>query len=355
VDRATVAVYEERGEEWAAGVGPVRSEEATRFAATVAAGGVRLDVGCGTGRYLSDLGAPAVGIDAAWRMLRAARRAQADAVLVRGDLEALPFGRGRIAGAWANMSYQHIERTALPAALAELHRVLVVGAPVDVQVLGGDYEGHELPGDRVPGRFFAGWHPEALVDVCTGAGLEVGRAESVEDVVRVSARRARTLADVVGPHMRLLVVGLNPSIYSADAGVGFARPGNRFWPAALAAGLATRDRDPWHALRFHGMGMTDLVKRATVGAAELRPDEYRRGLARVERLVRWLAPRAVCMVGLTGWRVAFDARAIAGEQTHRIGGRPVYLMPNTSGANAHATAASLSDHLRAAAALADRA
>ena len=51
--------------------------------------------------------------------------------------------------------------------------------------------------------------------------------------------------------MRVLVAGLNPSLYTADAGVGYARPGNRFWPAALASGLVTRDRDPMSALRDH--------------------------------------------------------------------------------------------------------
>ena len=40
--------------------------------------------------------------------------------------------------------------------------------------------------------------------------------------------------------MRLLVCGLNPSVYSADAGVGYARPGNRFWPALRLAGLTDR-------------------------------------------------------------------------------------------------------------------
>jgi len=58
--------------------------------------------------------------------------------------------------------------------------------------------------------------------------------------------------------MRLLLVGLNPSIYSADIGAGFARPGNRFWPAALAAGIVTRTHDPFHTLRIDGIGMTDL-------------------------------------------------------------------------------------------------
>jgi TDG/mug DNA glycosylase family protein len=152
--------------------------------------------------------------------------------------------------------------------------------------------------------------------------------------------------------MRLLVCGLNPSVYAADAGVGFARPGNRFWPAARAAGLVTVDRDARAALVQHGVGMTDLVKRATPRADQLTRDEYRAGLARVERLVHWLEPGAVCFVGLAGWRAAVDRRAVAGVQPDGIGGRPAYVMPSTSGLNARVPVGELADHLRAAAALA---
>jgi TDG/mug DNA glycosylase family protein len=148
--------------------------------------------------------------------------------------------------------------------------------------------------------------------------------------------------------MRLLVCGLNPSVHAAKAGVGYVTPGNRFWPAALAAGLVTRDRDPAHALAEHGIGMTDLVARATARADELRPEEYRAGLARLERLCRRWQPGAVCMVGLTGWRIAVDRKAVAGVQERRLGGRPVYVMPSTSGLNAGTSLAALTDHLRAA-------
>ncbi len=152
--------------------------------------------------------------------------------------------------------------------------------------------------------------------------------------------------------MRVLACGLNPSLYSADAGVGFARPGNRFWPAALAAGLASAPRDPAAALRDHGLGMTDVVKRATVAAAELTRDEYRAGLDRVRWLVSWLRPRAVCFVGLAGWRAAVDRRATAGVQPEGLGGVPVYVMPSTSGLNASSRLDDLVGHLRAAADLA---
>jgi TDG/mug DNA glycosylase family protein len=348
MDRATIEVYEERGELWAGRRRPVRRSQALAFAGRVAPGTVRIDLGCGAGRYTAELGRPAIGLDASATMLALCRRHVAAVALVQGDLEALPFASQSLHGGWANMSYLHVARLRLPLALADLHRVLVVGAPVDIQVLAGSYEGRALPDDDIGGRFFASWEPGSFDDIMVGAGFDVIDLEVDNEVVRVRAVRARTLADTVGPGLRLLLVGLNPSLYAADAGVGYARPGNRFWPAALAAGLVTRDRDPAHALAAHHLGMTDVVKRATVGATELGRDEYRRGMARVERLVRWIQPGAVCMVGLSGWRAAVDAGAKPGLQPQAFGGRPVYVMPSTSGANAHAQLPELVEHLRAA-------
>ena len=184
---------------------------------------------------------------------------------------------------------------------------------------------------------------DASDDLLEGAGFEVvGRGPLV-------ARRLRTLPDRVGPDLRLLVCGLNPSLHAADRGVGFARPGNRFWPAMLAAGLVTVDRDPTHALHEHGIGMTDLVKRATVAAAELRADEFVAGVARVERLCAWLRPRAVLLVGLAGWRAAVDRKATVGWQSRSLGGAPVYVMPSTSGLNASSQLPGFVEHLRTAA------
>jgi TDG/mug DNA glycosylase family protein len=205
-----------------------------------------------------------------------------------------------------------------------------------------------LPGDDFPGRYFACWTGERLADVVTGAGFAVETVDVSDlDQTHVVARRDRTLADTVGPGMRLLMCGLNPSVCSADRGVGYARPGNRFWPAAIAAGLVTRDRDPAHALTQHGIGITDLVKRATAAASELTNDEYRAGAARVRRLVEWLQPGATCFVGLAGYRVAIDRKAAAGWQPELFGGRPAYVMPSTSGLNAATRFDDLVAHLRA--------
>jgi len=351
MDRATIEAYDHRGASWAQRRRPVRRPQARAFAQAVAEGTRRVDLGCGAGRYTADLGRPVIGLDASATMLALCRRQVPAAALVQGDLEFLPFAPGSFHGAWANMSYLHIPAPRLPLALADLHRTLAVGAALDMQVLAGSYQGHDLPGDDVGGRYFASWGAAALADVLLGAGFDVEQLQVEDELLRVRARRARTLADTVGPGMRILMVGLNPSLYAADAGVGFARATNRFWPAALASGLVTRPRDAVHALRHHGIGMTDAVKRATTGARELAVAEYRTGMARVERLTRWLAPSVVCMVGLAGWRAAVDAEARPGPQSVPFGGRPVYVMPSTSGANAHASLDVLVSHLRAVAAL----
>ncbi|MEM9468199.1 MAG: mismatch-specific DNA-glycosylase, partial [Actinomycetota bacterium] len=252
--------------------------------------------------------------------------------------------------------YVHVDRPDLPMALAELHRVLEVDAPVELQLFEGDQDLIALPGDSMGGRRFARWQPDQLRTVVEGAGFAIERFERVQGAVDrwpaidISARRALTLPDIVGPGMRLLICGLNPSVYSAETLVGFGRPGNRFWPAALAAGLATVDRDPRHALAHHGMGMTDLVKRATPRADELTTDEYRAGLDRIERLCDWLRPEAVCFVGLAGWRAAADRKAKAGWQDRMLGPSAVYVMPSTSGLNAHARLEDLTEHLATAAA-----
>jgi TDG/mug DNA glycosylase family protein len=172
-------------------------------------------------------------------------------------------------------------------------------------------------------------------------------------VFRVRVVRERTLADSVGPDMRLLVCGVNPSPFSADAGVGYARPGNRYWPAALAAGLVEADRDPVAALAG-GVGMTDFCKRPTRTAAEVTRDEYEAGFSRLTRLVARLQPGAICFVGLSGWRTVVDPRAAAGPQSLDVAGRPVYVMPSTSGLNARTSLSELASHLGAAAELGAR-
>ena len=366
-DRSTIAVYERRAAEWKAARTPTRLEQAEQLAQRVAAaasvdpdaaGLPVLDLGCGPGWYAPSLGPRVVALDAARSMLDLTGHAAPLASRVQADLARLPFARASAAGAWACNSYVHLPATAVPFALADLHRVLRVGAPLQLGLFEGDVEFAPDPEDALPGRSFSAWPTDRLRDVLIGAGFTIEGIDAPATrpswaPIAASATRARTLPDTVGPGMRLLVCGLNPSVLSADVGIGFARNGNRYWPAALAAGLVTVDRDPRHALVHHAIGMTDLVKRATPRADELTTAEYRAGLERVGRLCAWLRPGAVCFVGLAGWRAAADRKAVAGVQPEALGGTPVYVMPSTSGLNARTTPAELAGHLRAAAALAD--
>ena len=359
--RATVAIYEQRAGDWDEARATVDHKASKSFGrrATAAArsGGLCgpvLDAGCGPGRQSGDLGRPVVALDAARSMLDLVAQHAPRALRVQADLTALPFRRHALRAAWASKSYVHLPATEVPLALHDLHRALAVDSPIELVLFEGELEHGTFAHDDFPGRSFSCWPADLLRAVVTGAGFTVERqdlqhtAEGFGHHV-VRGTRARTLADTVGPAMRLLLVGLNPSVYSADVGAGFARPGNRFWPAALRAGIVTRARDPLDALVSHGIGMTDVVKRATARADELRPDEYRDGVERLERLVAWLQPAAVCFIGLAGWRVAVDRKATSGWQAHRVGGRPTYVMPNTSGLNASSSLADLATHLETAA------
>jgi len=356
VDERTIRVYEDGAQRWR-DLRPARfSERAAAMGTALPSGAIRVDLGCGAGKHLPYLGAPVVALDGALAMVRLARETFPDAWPIRADVLELPFRRGGLGAAWARSIYVHVPKVDLPRALAELHRVVTVGAPVDLTMEFGAREGEDEDDTEFPGRFFALWEPEPLRALLVGAGFSVDVCEhDGGEWIQVQATRARTLPDFVGPGMRLLIVGLNPSEVAADRGYGFAGPTNRFWPAAVAAGLVTKAKDPLHALRVDHVGMTDLVKRASPSAKELTAPEYRAGFARLEDLVAWLQPRAVCFAGLTGWRAVADRKATAGVQDRTVGGRPVYVMPNPSGLNAHDTVATLTDRLRAALALADRA
>lgn len=342
--RPTVEVYEQHAGEWARRRTPSGRERAEALARHRLPGLPVGDLGCGPGHHFDLLGPGVVGIDAAAAMLALARERSPGAHLILADLEALPLRERSLGGVWASNSYLHVAPGRLPLALAQLHRAMAPGAPLVMSVVHGDGEGARA-GDDFPGRYFSYWHPEDLARLLHGAGFEVGSAVRERERVWAEATRARTLPDTVAPGQRVLVCGLNPSVVAADAGFGYAGPGNRFWPAAVAAGLLTRPRDPLACAAVDRVGMTDLVKRATPKAAQVTVGEYRAGARRVERLVEALQPGLVLMVGLAGWRAVVDRRASPGLQPAPFGGVPAYVMPSTSGLNARCTLPELTAHM----------
>ena len=153
-----------------------------------------------------------------------------------------------------------------------------------------------------------------------------------------------------GQELRLLFVGINPGLWTAATQTHFAHPGNRFYPALLRAGVLTRAVDPAAGmtdedrehLRERGIGITNLVRRATARADELTTDELREGGDRLLATIARTRPVVVAVAGITAYRQAFGVRkAQTGEQPEPVEGARLWVMPNPSGLNAHETVESL--------------
>jgi double-stranded uracil-DNA glycosylase len=165
----------------------------------------------------------------------------------------------------------------------------------------------------------------------------------------------RTLDPVVRPGLRVLFCGINPGLYTAWAGHHFARPGNRFWPTLHRSGFTPRQLRPaeQQELLDLGLGITNVVERATATAAELTAAELRAGAERlVADVARW-RPAYLAVLGVTAYRSGFGERtAVVGPQERVIAATRVWVLPNPSGLNAHyqpADLARLFGDLRAAA------
>jgi double-stranded uracil-DNA glycosylase len=150
--------------------------------------------------------------------------------------------------------------------------------------------------------------------------------------------------------LRLLFVGINPGLWTAAVQTHFAHPGNRFYPALLRGGVITRPIDPAAGmtdadrdlLRERGIGISNLVHRATAKASELGSDELREGGAALTALVTRLRPRVVAVAGITAYRTAFGRpKAVMGRQPEPLADAELWVVPNPSGLNAHETVASL--------------
>lgn len=179
----------------------------------------------------------------------------------------------------------------------------------------------------------------------TRAELESFRDAEVPDLLP-----AGDVVDAVP--LRLLFVGINPGLWTAATQTHFAHPGNRFYPALHRAGIVERAVDPAAGMtdedRAHvlsrGIGITNLVRRATARADELSAEELREGGACLRDTVRRASPRVVAVAGITAYRSAFGARrATTGRQPEPFEGAVLWVVPNPSGLNAHDTVASLAE------------
>jgi TDG/mug DNA glycosylase family protein len=154
----------------------------------------------------------------------------------------------------------------------------------------------------------------------------------------IAAAAGRTVPDVIGPGLKVLFCGINPGLYSGAVGHHFARPGNRFWKALDLAGFTDRVLSPFEERRLldRGLGITNLVERATAVADHLTDEELRAGGRRVARKLLRYRPAVIAFLGVGAYRTAFGARAAGvGPQPEPVAGVRAWVLPNPSGLNAH--------------------
>lgn len=191
-----------------------------------------------------------------------------------------------------------------------------------------------------------------------------GRKPTTADLQRFATDDPDAIDDVLpadGRRLRMLIVGINPGLWTAAVNAPFARPGNRFWPSLHKAGLTDhvvdaslglRDDDLQHLLD-RGIGITNLIGRATARADELSRAELRESGTRIVERVRTLLPQKVAIAGITAYRSAFSKpKAVLGQQdTVGIEGWPpeveLWVVPQPSGLNAHENIDSLAEKWRA--------
>lgn len=148
----------------------------------------------------------------------------------------------------------------------------------------------------------------------------------------------RLLPDILEPGLRVVFCGINPGLLSAAVGHHFARPGNRFWPALHASGFTPRLVAPHEQeiLPSLGLGLTNVVARASAAADELSKEEIREGGEALRAKMLHFRPRWLAVLGMGAYRVAFDRpKATIGPQAEAIGDTRVWVLPNPSGLNAH--------------------
>ncbi|GIW18552.1 MAG: G/U mismatch-specific DNA glycosylase [Tepidiforma sp.] len=153
-----------------------------------------------------------------------------------------------------------------------------------------------------------------------------------------------SLDHLLQPGLRLVFIGYNPAIYSAEAGHYYARPGNRFWVHLSQSGIAGRPVAPEDDRRLPaeaGIGFTDLCCRPTVRAEHLTAEEIRAGALRLHRELREFQPAIACFSGRGIYQhfarhaLGLSPRELAsrpyGEQPERIGATIPWVIPSSSG------------------------
>jgi double-stranded uracil-DNA glycosylase len=155
----------------------------------------------------------------------------------------------------------------------------------------------------------------------------------------------QALRDRIAPDVRVLFVGINPGIRSAQTGHHFAGYSNRFWKLLFDSRLVPEPIDGRADDRLPewGFGITNLVARETPGIDTLSREECTAGIELLRAKVRRFKPEIVAFVGVSLYRWIFNVKdaVVLGSQRVTFEGADVFVLPNPSGRNANFTYAEM--------------
>ncbi len=163
------------------------------LAASLPAGSVVADIGCGPGRDVTMLrarGLQVAGIDLSLGQLRASDVPG----LVQADMRHLPLQAGSVHGIWCWAALVHLPREAVPQALAEFARIVGSGGSLSMSIAEGDGEGFEVatPYGSDRRRWFTRYREPELTALLTAAGFSIRnirRHRAYRDWLSVHATR----------------------------------------------------------------------------------------------------------------------------------------------------------------------
>lgn len=150
-------------------------------------------------------------------------------------------------------------------------------------------------------------------------------------------RGTKPLRDIIKPGLKVLFIGYNPGLKSAEKGCHYAGASNGFWDVLFKSGLTPlklacqQDMD----LLDYGFGSTNIVDRPSKSAAELTREEYEEGKKQLLRTLKKYHPMVACYVGIGVYRAFTGKRKIEwGQQPDCVvEGIIDFVAPSTSGLN----------------------
>lgn len=139
------------------------------------------------------------------------------------------------------------------------------------------------------------------------------------------------LPDQLRRGMKLIVVGCNPGDRSARVGHHYAGRGNEFWPLLYDAGILPElleAKDDKRVIEF-GVGLTDMVKRATRHPEEIDRQEFAEGRILLARKLEEFAPRVVAFNGKMVYEKFAQSKCKLGLQKKKLYGAHIFVLPAT--------------------------